>query len=345
MTEHKRYMLYDDEVWRGLDTRFAPITTTKRLEIAAEDLTRFLFDQLGSLARKNDPRFSYENVAYLLFELKKTRPEKCQLDDLKKATDAQGFSWETAESAYKRLSAIVRDELETTPEGKSRLGAYPAFIDQVIRANGQPIRIVTLNHDTRIEEAMAASGVQDANLGFTTDETTPSRSFIFSKERLAEPAPAKLLKLHGSIDWYWRYAPDQQIVRLSPQELGDSEGIWEVALFLSGTLNKPHQYKFLHYPALFEEFEKQLEQTRRIVVSGYGFGDGGVNERFERWLEAQPEHRMLIVDPNPAGLREKLTAMHQDQTLRRLEFIPLSFDDLVSSGKEMERVRRFAEGR
>jgi hypothetical protein len=332
VTENKRYTLDGSEVWRRIDTCFEYAGADKQLEMAAKSLTRCIYDYL---TWQNGSNFTYEDVAHLFFELKKPLPKTCQFADFN----------DVAYAAHNRLSAIVRDELETTPDGKSRLGSFPAFINQVIAATGHPIRIVTLNHDTRIEEAMVECGIPNPNLGFIVNDSSPTGISIFSQDRLAEASHAKILKLHGSVDWFWQYRPECQYARMSQQALDGAEGVWENALFLSGTENKPIQYKYLLYPALFEEFEKQLEQARRIVVVGYGFGDGGVNERFERWLEAQPEHRMLIVDPNPAGLREKLTAMHQDQTLRRLEFIPLSFDDLVSSGKEMERVRRFAEGR
>lgn len=158
------------------------------------------------------------------------------------------------------------------------------FISSVIRPLGRSV-VVTLNHDTYFEDEFGP----DLNVGF-------SKTGCFSPDRLNEPSPHKLLKLHGSVNW----SAADTITTLHTS--WRSEAPDSVPLMLSGTITKLEDYNYLAFPWLWAEFQNSLRNTRRLVVCGYGFKDLGVNSRLTDWMKHYPDSRILILHPDPGAL-------------------------------------------
>ncbi|RZT91034.1 SIR2-like protein [Ancylomarina subtilis] len=128
--------------------------------------------------------------------------------------------------------------------------------------------------------------------------------------------PLSLFKLHGSIYNTIVYTPqpDQQRIRLKDNyaisqfymETPDpktGEPKLEYLLdevspdFLSGTTNKTRFYtRDPYYKNLFKHFENNLSESELLVVIGYGFNDGGINEYLEKYFLSRGKH-MVIIDP------------------------------------------------
>jgi hypothetical protein len=129
--------------------------------------------------------------------------------------------------------------------------------------------------------------------------------------------PLCLFKLHGSVFNTIVYTPEkeQRKVRLKDNyaisqfkmEMNDPEtgepcfrGLHdEVAPdFLSGTTNKMRSYtRDPYYINLFKHFRQNLSTSELLVVIGYGFQDGGINEFIEKHFLASG-NRMIVIDPN-----------------------------------------------
>ena len=45
-------------------------------------------------------------------------------------------------------------------------------------------------------------------------------------------------------------------------------------------------------------FRSHLDRTKALVVIGYGFADAHVNEVVHRWLNADTDRRIVVVDPH-----------------------------------------------
>jgi hypothetical protein len=67
--------------------------------------------------------------------------------------------------------------------------------------------------------------------------------------------------------------------------------------YLSGKSSKIRQYEDeTYYKILFEEFEKNLNAAKILIVIGYGFMDSGINEYLQKYL-LDLNKKMVVVDP------------------------------------------------
>jgi len=118
------------------------------------------------------------------------------------------------------------------------------------------------------------------------------------------PSP-KVLKLHGSIDWFNR--PEEK-GRHPATVVRSGRLDWALHEFLVGGANKLLDYNFSIDLHLFHEFQSRLQHANRIVVAGYGFGDPGINVRLLDWVEGNQANRLLVIHPNPEKLRATVEA-------------------------------------
>lgn len=123
----------------------------------------------------------------------------------------------------------------------------------------------------------------------------------------------RYFKLHGSVFNTIVYV-DQERVRLKDNyaisrylvEKADKktgqlrfEDLWDDVApdFLSGTTNKTRYYtKDPYYKNLLGYFEKNLLNSELLVVVGYGFQDGGINEYLEKDFLSKGKP-MVVIDP------------------------------------------------
>ncbi len=158
-----------------------------------------------------------------------------------------------------------------------------------------PAWICTLNHDLQTEAALYNLGIKFNN-GFIKTETKHPR--FEANEIFRTSSDSKLLKLHGSINWFWKNRKYHEVP--VPLSMDDEDYINDNPAFISGSLNKLEDYTYQIYPWIWAEFQNQLSKTRRIICSGYGFKDLGVTSRIDGWLNVFPEARLLIIAPDNA---------------------------------------------
>ena len=160
---------------------------------------------------------------------------------------------------------------EPTVEKPSRLGYLKPLID--LYRNQGDLVIASLNYDNAIESLAKENGVPCAT-GLSTWSATGDI-----------PSPSKdilLLKLHGSVDWGFRWNDAQDTDH--PMRDQDFKQVTTAGEFrkgyepmmIFGKGNKlTAQGPFLD---LLKAFERELNASDRLTVAGYSFRDDHINE-------------------------------------------------------------------
>lgn len=117
-------------------------------------------------------------------------------------------------------------------------------------------------------------------------------------------------------------------------------------MLLAGTLSKLEDYSFSIFPWLWAEFQNALRKTRRVVISGYGFKDAGLNARLKSWLLHFPTARILVIHHNPSALVEDTRQEKVDAVcnfFRGVTPMELNEQNLQTTGRITFRRLRFEE--
>jgi len=186
------------------------------------------------------------------------------------------------------------------------------FKDIVTDKNISQVNIFTLNHDLVLEDAFSKWNIK-YNDGFSEPINNIrywENGLIYKKKE-----KVKIIKLHGSINWF-RYRiidgdwNNESIgIPLSHDyyhtKNPDGKNQWPPdgrPKILVGTFNKMLQYTSGIYTTLFTEFNRLLDDLSIILVSGYGFGDKGINSRIIEWIYLSEEKHIVVIHPKPDDL-------------------------------------------
>jgi hypothetical protein len=169
------------------------------------------------------------------------------------------------------------------------------------------VDVVTLNHDILLESSLRAVG-EDLEDGFVSSHLLPN-VMRWGGYRLEGRGHVRLVKLHGSVDWWDIYLDEnprrRMMVRSSacPGSLADRrQRTWSSvrrSSILVGTSNKMLDYLKPGNITRLALFRRALMQTRAIVVSGYSFRDKGVNSLLIAW--ARRGRRIAVVNRSLMG--------------------------------------------
>jgi hypothetical protein len=205
---------------------------------------------------------------------------------------------ELARDAVNYVSGLVWSCLRRPP---ARVDHLKCITDA---CEGNRVGLISLNHDTVVEQALRHDGVPFKD-GFT--QTVSEEIKAWSNDFVAD---IKLFKLHGSVDWY-RLSIDgrKTVVRSDaddPYHLRNDDGnILDFPAdargqFLAGTFNKILAYQS---PVYFEQqigAYEAMRESSALVVIGYGFGDKAINTRIIEWLE-DTSRRIILVHRDPVS--------------------------------------------
>ncbi|MGJ3243267.1 MAG: SIR2 family protein [Opitutales bacterium] len=279
-----------------------------------------------------DPQRSvnYEDLAYLAAQIHDDASDEyenpaigplvcCALNSLPDMCSA-GKLGEQAGEVENFIADVVTDML---CKPASQTDHLRLFREAASDSQFQELNVFTLNHDCLLERYLRDNGVAVVD-GFDPDNSLGIRIwnpvlFDCLSTHTKDPV-VRLFKLHGSINWR-RFRPregqneepsgnpwrEEYIGIRSNRELAsvkDAEGrIHEEldrALFLAGTFNKMFSYLNHVFLELHYRFHRALAEATRLVVSGYGFGDKGINNRIKDWMcSACPsgERKMILIEP------------------------------------------------
>lgn len=196
------------------------------------------------------------------------------------------------------------------------------------------LNIVTLNHDRLVERVLVNAGVAvvdgfglpDGDVRWYNDSTYD-----------ADDARVMLFKLHGSVDWYeflregksWLAA----VASGTPQGAADRTGtaltqITRLPSFLTGG-HKEAWYQHGHFADVHFRFHEVLRRCDRMIVSGFGWGDGGIASQIDRWFDGDVKRTLVLLHQHPEEILERsaLLAARYDSLCRN--------GQLVATGKWM----------
>ena len=211
----------------------------------------------------------------------------------------------------------------------------------------QTLDIFTLNHDLLLEHYFQD---QDIPLVHGFDAVINNVRYWNPTLFGATIHGIRLLKLHGSIDWY-RFRPirsnnwyDEMIGIYQGKYLSDAHGPNDVRLetvdprplLLIGSFNKIPEYTRRIFLDLYYEFRRLLDQSTILVSCGYGFADKGINEQILEWLYGDRKRRIVLIEPK-----------HEDLQRRARAAVSLKWKDWVNDGTLtiIPRVLRKSRGR
>ena len=161
------------------------------------------------------------------------------------------------------------------------------------------IDIFTLNHDLLLETYLQKENVAFIN-GIDVNGKWNNKLFDSSDGKV------RLYKLHGSIEWKntFLHTPMKQENICVSTNGKITSGDEDRSVILIGTKNKIlDYYKWNIFTELHQRFKESLYRTKKLIISGYSFGDDGINVRIVDWLVGDSKERnAIIIDPNPDDL-------------------------------------------
>jgi hypothetical protein len=219
-----------------------------------------------------------------------------------------------ARQATRLIELIVEKSLHCTrPIG---LNVVPLL------ASMGKLDIVTLNHDTLIEQVLTSARVPFADGFGSTDGEVRWRDDLTFNE---PDCGVRLIKPHGSINW-------RTFLVGSSVKLGLVEDLekstWtdktgkelkryvQQPTFLTGA-GKLVSYNSGIFAEMTFQFHDALRSNDVLVMSGYGWGDVGINLRLESWLDHKPQRKLLLLHTSPEDLCNR--AVQLDRNYRQWE--------------------------
>lgn len=303
-----------------------PDTQTASVQTFVQHLYKYVSDALRESGGKSA---NYEDVYYLAEKLTEnieglradplgqgtTQILRSQTEDLvQKAIDA-GVDTEGSDTglaavgraAQFYIGCVVRHELsgfEPEPED------YQPLVEVLKHPEIRVDSIVTLNHDTLLENLLEQGEVpyEDGFQNVIEDEVEYG---IYDPNRFGEGSDSHLhlLKPHGSISW-WLFGGRgvTRYIRASAQRPPDELTVEDTVIerfpkpSVLTSFGKEESYLNDIFLDMQDEFARSLRRVKRVVVSGYGFGDRGVNRRLQNWLRRDSENRLVILHADGFGL-------------------------------------------
>ena len=203
---------------------------------------------------------------------------------------------------------MLQKEITKTDHLKS---ICDACLDQDI----EKVDIFTLNHDLLLETALNTSSIP-YNIGFS--KQINHVRYWHPKWFEKNNTKVRLLKLHGSIDWFifpsneYSYGPEAT-------GISDSGDIWHTVdpngnsqtpaggrpIFLAGTFNKMLHYTSAIFADLHYLFRQSIRSVEDLIVCGYGFGDKGINSQIIEWMSQSSNKHLTLIHKDPRELRQK----------------------------------------
>jgi hypothetical protein len=182
------------------------------------------------------------------------------------------------------IEYIVASYLDKKPKDLSQF----SLLEELYQDNSfSKAYIFTVNHDTLIEQYFKSKEIDFSDGFITKDDTVRDWDSGSFKEKM------NLFKLHGSIDWAYYDTDDpyeKNICIYTKQQRGFSPPV-----IIIGSFNKLRKYSRGISFDLQYLFAKYLTECNRLVISGYSFGDQGINSRIIDWLYDSRDRKIMII--------------------------------------------------
>jgi hypothetical protein len=178
------------------------------------------------------------------------------------------------------------------------------------------LNIITLNHDLLVEELLISQKISFVD-GFGEKDGDVR---WFMPDTFLSKIKVKLIKLHGSIDWFNLINNNLEMIgRVSSLNFKDKKNSSGKALqFLNNSpkiltgLNKTNYYNSGIYTDIHFHFQRMLYQNNLMVMSGYGWGDESINTRLMTWLDKKQENKLILLHQDIEELKSRSLILDRD---------------------------------
>lgn len=166
------------------------------------------------------------------------------------------------------------------------------YLAPILNSTGSPAQVVTLNYDRSIELLAERHGRK-------IDTGVDRWSGAFDWD-WANSADIRLLKMHGSIDWWIEEVrategrlSEEAIVVVGPGDEAAARRMRPALIFgQRGKLRSDGPFL-----AMLRAFDDFLSSTDELVVVGYSFRDDHINASIRRWLNSRDDASLTVIDP------------------------------------------------
>ncbi len=226
---------------------------------------------------------------------------------------------------------------------------YHTFWDTIMEHNPN-ISILTLNYDTLLEEAFKSSypeaGYIDYGIYFINYEMQEENDWV-RPNRVQNPAPVKIMKAHGSLNWKYCNCCNQ--VLLTPWDTkinllagglpgnhvpsaGSNKYHCPIdGSYLETLIIPPSHIKKISHPIVSQVLNQALREIRlcrKVIFVGYSFPDADVHFKalFKKSLLSQKE--LVVVN---RSISDNLKFNYKSLS-PEVRFTQSSFADFVGNG-------------
>lgn len=201
------------------------------------------------------------------------------------------------------------------------------------------VNVGTLNHDLLIETHLEQNGI-----AFNDGFGNAINGVRYWENKFG--TTDNILKLHGSINWF-NLSPDDgdwfddKIGIVVNNDIDHAKSLTGSMMrslpekeprILIGTFNKIYEYSDNIFSDIFYLFRDSLKKSQSLIISGYSFGDKGINNAILDWLYTDRENRITVIHRNPDDLlinraRSAFRKAYSGVAKNNFLFIPKSIED------------------
>lgn len=243
------------------------------------------------------------------------RRNECGASNSKVTLGAVDYTATNLRNAVNQIKRAIASVIEK----KVSLETHQDFVKSVHR----PVRVgklsnkivdyIVLNYDTAIEDALAlerilyADGIDGGSTGWWNDQS-------FDREGLA----ARVLKLHGSIDWC-EFPSDPLPRRVgSCCQIKDVDDDRRILIWPAST--KYRETQLDPYAQLANRARRilrpGLSSQRVLVICGYSFGDAHINIEIDRAVRESARNLTIVALTNEDEPTGQLKTWNEDVAIR-----------------------------
>lgn len=288
-------------------------TTYEDLYYLSEQISESTLGRLDNAAVGPFVQLVEREAIEALAELRKEEPKRC-------------FSVLAGE-ACRFIEAVVAMSLRT-----ERVVGFDVIIELANSPRIDRLDIITLNHDTLVEQILAENGVN-----FLDGFGEPDGDVRWYDNAVYDTPDEKvrLFKLHGSVNWY-RFSPTgtkQFAIPITTDVFDLRNGVGQFLRpvikrprFLSGG-NKVISYNSGIYADTHFRFHQVLRDSHLMLMSGYGWGDTAISHRLDTWLDYNKRNTIILLhkdDPEELMQRSLVFASMYNGAVEAGQMVPIN---------------------
>lgn len=184
--------------------------------------------------------------------------------------------------------------------------------------------IFSLNHDLLFETYFDENNITYCD-GFNEPKDKSTLKH-FEPNLFNNNNKINLLKLHGSSNWFrYKEGNTEFIAKSISSDIDhkkDENGkhilpVYKKAEILIGTFNKLIDYNYGIFSELLCLFINKLSQINILIISGYGFGDEGINAKIIGWYYKDKKNKIILIHSNFEKLKIESSFKYKFDDMQR----------------------------